>query len=159
GNTPLCLAAKAGQPDIVRLLAEDTGVDVSLTNRAGGSPIALAAEKGRINVVKVLLEYGNIDLNARSRINFRKSFSNTKVERHTLNESQYTILFGAALQGNTELVQALIGTHGIDVNAGSSSSQTPLMAAASCANFECAKPLVGAESVDMNAQDAFGWTA
>lgn len=159
GNTPLCLAAKAGQSKTVRLLAEDARVHVNRKNLNGKSPIALAAKRGHIDVVKILLEHEKIELNAISPGSLNSSTDSTKIVGHFDCEQGCTMLFHAVLRGRTKLVQALIKSHKINVNAGTLSGQTPLMAAASCATLECAKLLLGVEAIDTNAKDTAGWTA
>lgn len=159
GNTPLCLAAKAGQSNTVHLLAEDARLVVNLTNHDGQSPIALATERGHIDVVKVLLDHEKIELNAISSGSLNSSTGSSKIVRQFDREHGCTISFHAVLRGRTDVVQALIKSHRTNVNAGTLSNQTPLMAAAFYANFECAKLLLRAEAIDTNARDTAGWTA
>jgi len=61
GYTPLCLAVKEGQEDVVKLLLE-CGANVDAQVEDGKTVLQLAIEKGNEKVVNLLLEYGaNID--------------------------------------------------------------------------------------------------
>lgn len=55
-ETPICLAARTGQEDFVRLLIA-FGARVNATDSLGWTPLSLAAQAGRVQIVRLLLEH------------------------------------------------------------------------------------------------------
>ena len=64
GRSPLALAAAAGLPDIVSILAYDLGAGFERPDKHGLTPLALAAAAGMAECVDVLLE---LDADARAK--------------------------------------------------------------------------------------------
>jgi len=57
GNTALHLAAYSGNDDVVRILLEDSRVQIDYRNIYGCTPLHLAALKGHSNIVEALLAF------------------------------------------------------------------------------------------------------
>ena len=67
GETPLMLASKIGNMDIINELIEH-GAKIDEKNIEGFSPIIIASENGHLNVVKELIKNGaNIDAYSKRR--------------------------------------------------------------------------------------------
>ena len=56
GNTPLLLAADAGQEALVQALIQH-GADVNASNHAGESALSLAVRHGHVQIATLLLEH------------------------------------------------------------------------------------------------------
>jgi ankyrin repeat protein len=107
GNTPLHIAACAGQEDIVRLLLMYPNIDVDLGNiPLGETPLIAASQQGHCLVVARLLVGG-----ADCQKGYRKS----------PRQSLVTPLYAACRSGRLEVVRLLlahISSHGIGTGTG-----------------------------------------
>ncbi|KAH7072874.1 hypothetical protein BKA63DRAFT_544167, partial [Paraphoma chrysanthemicola] len=65
GETPLLLAARNGDEDIIKLLL-NAKVDVNAKNNSGETPLSLATREGDEDVIKLLLD-AKVDVNAKDR--------------------------------------------------------------------------------------------
>lgn len=65
GDTVLHKAVVGNQPEVVRLLLENTSVDSNARNAAGETPLHTAILWGHTSVVQVLLEHAGLDMLAR----------------------------------------------------------------------------------------------
>ena len=140
-DTPLHMAAKGGQSEIVKLLLE-SGADANAAQESGGTPLLYAAEAGHQEIVKLLLDAG---------ANVNATYTLTKA----------TPLHKAALAGHNEVVRLLLAG-GADVRAICKTSDsydgcTPLHVAAELGNDEMVKQLLTA-GADPNAKRKDGAT-
>ena len=136
--TPLMIAARNGNMDLVRLLV-DSNADINLEDQAlGYSAFIWAGPGGHTDVAQLLLEAG-ADINAQYR--------------------GRTALHLAAASGQLEFTQFLIDS-GADLNVTSEilGDRTPLMSAVEGGKVEVAKLLIDA-GVDVSIQDERGETA
>ena len=98
GYTPLLLAAKNGNPAMIRVLVKG-GADVKGTTSTGVTPLMLAAQSGIADAVKVLIEHG-ADVNAKE------------------NAREETALMFAAANGRVDAMKVLLD-NGAEVKASS----------------------------------------
>lgn len=87
GRTPLIIAAMAGNPDLVELLAEHKA-KLNRGDKAGGTALHYAAARGHVDVVELLLDRG-------ARINIE-------------NRQGMTPLMMASSDGRIEILQILL---------------------------------------------------
>mmetsp|Transcript_14874 Transcript_14874/g.22880 ORF Transcript_14874/g.22880 Transcript_14874/m.22880 type:complete len:338 (-) Transcript_14874:53-1066(-) len=93
GSTPLHQAAAQGHVDIVKLLVEQSSINVNaIREKDGATPLYLAAIHGHVRVVQLLVESGKADMTIP-----------TKLVHKT-----YTPLWGAAYFGQEEVVKQLV---------------------------------------------------
>ncbi|CAK9251837.1 unnamed protein product, partial [Sphagnum jensenii] len=64
GETPLHLAAKNGEFDLVKYLVEEKGADAKAADKDGNTPLHRAAKNGKLDVVKYLVEEKGADAKA-----------------------------------------------------------------------------------------------
>lgn len=107
GETPLHIAARSENIDIVEFLLSIPSVAVNANDKMGRTSLHLACEKGHIDIVKRLLGDPSIYINASDR------------------ESQ-TPLHLACGQGHLEVVWALLANAQADVEARNEDGLTPL---------------------------------
>lgn len=108
GKTPLIVAAKIGDPDLVGLLL-DLGADVNAATETGGTPLMFAAIRGNLKSVRALIAHG-ADVNAVAHFN-------------------WTALMVAAVKGHDGVVDVLLD-NGANANVADTYGWTPLMRAA-----------------------------
>ncbi|GJN86175.1 ankyrin repeat domain-containing protein 44 [Purpureocillium lilacinum] len=119
-NTPLCLAAQAGNLAIVRVLVETGGASIKHQNEQGRSPLCMAVYAGREPVVEYLLQIGAdcdpIDEMGQSPIFFAAYRGRTALVRRLLEEGadasrtthrRETALSAATEEGHHEVVELL----------------------------------------------------
>lgn len=119
-NTPLCLAAQAGNLAIVRMLVETGGASIKHQNEQGRSPLCMAVYAGREPVVEYLLQIGAdcdpIDEMGQSPIFFAAYRGRTALVRRLLEEGadasrtthrRETALSAATEEGHHEVVELL----------------------------------------------------
>ncbi|MHB1947629.1 MAG: ankyrin repeat domain-containing protein [Gammaproteobacteria bacterium] len=71
GWTPILIAAKYGNPSIVKLLAEYKGIDVNAGNKVNGiTAMHRAAEYDNVNVLEALDEVKGVDFNKKNKSGF-----------------------------------------------------------------------------------------
>ncbi len=136
GDTALMEAARRGHTGIVKALI-DEGADVNAANNYGDTALTHASVYGHTETVKALIEKG-ADVNAVVRGG--------------------TALIWAVRFGHLEMVQILLATPGINVNAADNEGYTALIWAADKGHTETVKALLEA-SADVNAANHDGDTA
>ena len=63
GRTPLYIAARKGQTEVVAALLATPGIDVNKEDKDGRTPLFIAAQQGHTEVVAALLATPGIDVN------------------------------------------------------------------------------------------------
>lgn len=64
-STPLLIAVLNHDVESVRLLLEQTRIDVNSTNERGMLPFFWAVQEGRVEIVRALLNHSGLDINRR----------------------------------------------------------------------------------------------
>lgn len=95
GRTALTWAASRGHAEIVRLLLEQSGIELNVTGEYGLTPLIAAAKEGYTEVVKLLLEQDGVEPN--------------------LKDSRRAALSWAARGGYAETVKLLLEQGGIEL--------------------------------------------
>lgn len=133
--TPLALAARDGQEEMVRMLVARADVEVDRVHaRYRGTPLNYAAGFGHLAIVQFLLDTGRVVVDNQDR------------------DSQ-TGLARAAASGFDDIVRLLL-QYGADVNLPDDKDHTPLYWAAQHGNWEVVNTLLGIEGVDVNRPDS-----
>lgn len=135
GNTPLLLAAAAGQDAAIKLLL-DAGARIDHRNLAGSSPLLRAAMDNRRRTAVLLLERG--------------------ADPDLTNGQKLSALHAAAYVGNEKLVQALLA-HGAAPDAIDATGKSPAIYAAARAYVDIVDLLIAA-GVDPNRRYGNGLT-
>lgn len=138
GNSPLLLAAKFGQEDVLRLLLETGKVDANLQGQDYYTPLSWAARNGHEAVVNLLISVGKADI-------------------HLQNRDGCTPLALASMEGSEAIVQALLDS-GADIDSKDNNGSTPLRWAAESGKVEVVELLLGTGKVDIKIKDQNGWT-
>lgn len=134
-RTALHLACQIGNKDIIRLLWEK-GAELNGTDKEGSTPLIYAAKYGRSEVCRFLLELGAdktlTDEDGHNAFDYAASNGMRDVialledeQRQTDHEGN-TTLHHACYQNQSEVVEALISTGRVDVNALNDTGDTPL---------------------------------
>ena len=84
---------------------------------------------------------------------------NTEVNVDVIDVNGRTALMLAALNGHTDIVNALAGTHGANVDAVNRDGRTALMLAASEGHTATVNALAGTHGANVDAVDEYGRTA
>ena len=108
GNTPLMVAARAGNVDDVRLLLK-AGADIEAKDDYGNTALMLAAQEGKVEALEALLGAG--------------------ADKDAKNDDGDTALKLAAYDGQVETLEALLRA-GVDKDARDNGGTTALMVAA-----------------------------
>lgn len=111
GYTPLCIAAREGYTETVKLLLTVQGINVNAVTNNGWTPLHIAARMGFSDVVDALLTRPDIKVNL-------------------VNSDGWTPLHWAAWHGHIEVVTVLLTAPGILVNATDRNGTAPLHLAA-----------------------------
>ena len=109
GSTALHAAAVQGHLEVVALLLEQPGVDLTLVDNHGWTALHLAAAQNHQEVVALLLQQPQVDLNAAVR-----------------NQEGYTALYLAASQGHQDILTHLLANPKTDTNVEDQDGDTAL---------------------------------
>ena len=142
GQTPLCLAAQAGDLPTVKMLLYTGKVDA---NRSSGSelrsPLSWATANGNLDVIRELVKQKNINLESRDR-------------------RGRTPLMVACQQGHADAANLLLDTGLVSVNARDRFwNRTSLIWASILGRDAIVAALLSAENIDAEAADIHGNTA
>ncbi len=137
GKTALMVAAKAGNPQLVKKLL-DNGALADIKNNNGGSAIMFACIKGDMETIRLLIEK-EVDVNARG-------------------SNGWGALMIASAKGHTEVVKLLL-QHNVDVNTVDVYEWTPLHRASYENREQIVELLLNVPAIKVNAQDDQGATA
>jgi hypothetical protein len=155
GETPLLLAVKGGQKEIVELLLGTGKVDIE-AKFDGWTPVFVAVREGHKDIVELLLgagadviaktDSGSTALMEAARAGDEETgelLLNAGVDVNAKTNSGYTALMVAVDHLNKKTVELLLGA-GADVNARTDGESTPLMKATRYGPKETVELLVGA---------------
>lgn len=182
GSTPLCIASRHGELEMVKLLLAAPGIDVNAVSREGGNTaLVTACGEGYVEIVHLLLATPGIDVNKIADETWTPLTKacwcgHVEVVRALLaapgidvNKVAGTVMFypgtgstplcTSSFQGHVEIVRALLAAPGIDVNKVSSTGSTPLCAACRSGSVETVRILVAARGMDVNRRMISGETA
>ncbi|KAK4445467.1 hypothetical protein QBC34DRAFT_497565 [Podospora aff. communis PSN243] len=112
GRTPLWLAAHCGHKEVVDLLLRTEGVDADVPKKNGMTPLITAIDNDHEEIAEVLLKTGRVNPNARC-----YWFDNASA------------LMLAVYEGWKGVVELLLNTKGVDINAVDGMGRTALSVA------------------------------
>lgn len=124
GNTPLILASRYGNTDIVNALLSTPQIDINHANRFGSTALIAATRNGHIEIATNLLQRQDIDihktdLSKRTALMFASAYGHATIaktlieknaELNNLDKNGNTALMFASYNGRTAIVQDLL-TH------------------------------------------------
>ncbi|KAL2854509.1 ankyrin repeat-containing domain protein [Aspergillus pseudoustus] len=187
-RAPLSMAAEGGHVEIVRLLLETGKVDLDTNNWRVQASFFWAAERGFEGVVRLLLATGKVDFNAtftsqgasalcqaarNGRAGVVKMFldfsarSGVGVDEVNLDVRDEswgrTPLAWAVAGGHVDVMEVLLATGRVDLDARDASGQSALALAAEYGHTAAARMLLEAAEkgngvIDVNAAGEQGWT-
>ncbi|TFK26017.1 ankyrin [Coprinopsis marcescibilis] len=140
GRSALIWAAKDAPPEIVERLLQVEGVDVNVVDAAGRTALLEASERGHTRTVRLLLNFATWG----------------KGHRRNAADVEGTTALMMASCGATEVVEALLSSGGINVNAADCYRRTALMNAAEKGKSLIIKRLLAVDCIDSNARDLDG---
>jgi len=134
GKTPLMVAAKIGDLELVRLLLS-RGADINARTENGGTSLMFSAIRGNLDVVQLLIDRG-AEVNAVAHFN-------------------WTALMVASAKGH-DLVIRLLLEHGANANVADTYGWTPLMRAVHENRYAAVAVFMQSEDVQLDAMDETG---
>ena len=148
GATPLNVACKQGNVDVVRALVDHPGIDL---NRGSprSTPLFLASNNGYAEVVEVLLALPQD----------RKLNVNQVATARYLSLSGASPLWVASMYGHVEVVRALLKDPRVDPNIQADRGDTALVIAAFRRRIDVVNTLLNCPKVDITYEDRMGDTA
>jgi ankyrin repeat protein len=151
-RTPLCIAVKLRNVEIVKLLL-DNGADINMADENGDTPLFISVDSFDSDTLQVLIDNGAdvncVKTDGTSPIHRAASLGNLTAvkilsERCELNartvKDDSPVLI-AALNGHSEIVKYLVANKA-DVNVANKAGLTPLFHFVSCGDFPMVKYLV-----------------
>jgi ankyrin repeat protein len=137
GKTPLMVAAKIGDLELVKLLLS-RGADINAATHNGGTPLMFSAIPGNPDIVRLLIEHG-ADVNAVAHFN-------------------WTALMVASAKGHDSVIRLLL-ENGANANAADVYGWTPLMRAVHTNRYAAVAAFLEIGDVRLDAVDETGATA
>jgi len=134
GATPLWIAAKQGQCDVVGLVLAVEGVQVNKASNRGVTPLYVAAQEGHGDVVRLLLAMEGVQVNKASK-------------------RGVTPLYVDAQEDHGDVVRLLLAMEGVQVNKASKRGVTQLLMAARKGHGDVVGLLLAIKSVQVNKED------
>ncbi|WP_131781492.1 ankyrin repeat domain-containing protein [Legionella gresilensis] len=123
GISPLYIAAKNGNVECIKILLENSEIDVNISLEDDGvTPLHIACENGHLEIVKLLLEHPKIKISME-------------------NENGETALHSACASNFPEIIEELIAK-GAAIEHPNKDNLTPLAIACEEQNFEAANLLI-----------------
>ena len=110
GWNSLHFASQSGNTDIIELLLLTHGPDIDSTTAEGLTPLMIAVDNGKHQAVTLLIEKG----------------ASPSLESN----NGWNSLHFASESGNTDMIELLLLTHGLDIDSTTADGWTPLMKAA-----------------------------
>lgn len=137
GKTPLMVAAKIGDLELVRLLLS-RGAEINARTQNGGTPLMFSAIPGNPDIVRLLIERG-ADVNAVAHFD-------------------WTALMVASAKGHDSVIRVLL-ENGANANAADVYGWTPLMRAVHTKRYAAVAVFMELGDVRLDAVDETGATA
>lgn len=173
-NTPLIIAAAAGNTECIRQLLAFPELDINKSNNKGLTPVIAACISGKAETLRLLLERQNINVNSHTNeglspliaaITFdhieclKLLLNKPNIEVNNVGPQGHSPLLTATATGKTECLRALLKVPGINVNNKNRGGITALHAAAAAPQYEALKILLAHPDIDVNATGDNGQTA
>jgi ankyrin repeat protein len=136
-NEMIYIAAEEGHRGVLKLLASIPGIEAPGIIK-GSTPLFAAAEGGHLGTLKALFKMKGADPS------FRKG--------------SRTMLHVAAYNGHQDVVEYLITSNHVDVNATDALKRTPLFFAIDGCYISVIKTFINAQGINLNAKDNDGLT-
>ena len=140
-TTPLFIACREGNVDIVQLLVEAGVCDTNKAADNGTTPFYTACHHGHVDVVRLLVEAGVCD-------------------RNKATDDGVTPFYIACQTGHVDVVRLLVEAGVCDTNKAANSGTTPLRAALANGHDSCVELLLATRDINVNyGHDADGTSA
>lgn len=135
GKTALHLAVIGGNVALVKILVNNSKVDVNAKDKYGISPLCIAVKENKLEITEILLNHSAIDVNVIDVCN-----------------DHFSLLHIVSEKGNTEMAKALLKHPKINVNLKDKwDICTPLHLAVRSNNLEIVEAILNNQKVDVNA--------
>jgi ankyrin repeat protein len=173
GKTALMEAARYKRLEIVQELLKHSKIDVNAVDSDGKTALMEAVLVGHLEMVQELLKHPDIDINHADSNEFTPLLASVIATRLDImrallkhekmnhgNANNVTALHLAAFKGQLEVMELILGVHGIDVNARvPETGKTALHLAAREGHLTVVQRLVADKTIDISLQDVDGKTA
>ncbi|MDI1489136.1 MAG: hypothetical protein OHK93_008414 [Ramalina farinacea] len=140
-QTPLMYASRRGHADTVAKLIQ-LGASVNLRSARGDTAIVEAVREGHAPVVHVLLKHAEV-----------------KINDPQIWQYDRTILMGAIINANTEILDVLLARKDLEVNQADLEGLTALHLASYSGKVDAVSSLLAHPQLDINARNRYGYTA
>ncbi|XP_064646401.1 serine/threonine-protein phosphatase 6 regulatory ankyrin repeat subunit B-like [Lineus longissimus] len=168
-RTPLLFSSMEGNLDMFKHLIS-LGADVNATDKNGLNVMHKAALSSNTDLVDYLVNSLGLDVNCRTGDNrtpllFSSTEGNLDMFKHLISlgadvnatdKNGLNVMHKAALSSNTDLVDYLVNSLGLDVNCRAGDDSTPLLFSSLKGNLDMFKHLISL-GADVNATNKNGW--